>query len=55
MDTDSHQVCVIVMYGHFGPTTFRHSCRGVHWTFRHRRKNPRHFGTTYNSYTEVSH
>jgi len=51
---------------HFGPKTFRHWRRSVHWTFRHHQKNPRHFGTsakvsarhfgtTYTSYTEVSH
>jgi len=25
---------------YFGPKTFRHWCRSVHWTFRHHRKNP---------------
>jgi len=28
---------------HFGPKTFRHWWPSVHWTFRHHRKNPRHF------------
>jgi len=31
---------------HFGPETFRHWCRSVHWTFRCHRKNQRHFGTS---------
>ena len=28
-----------LVYGHFGPKTFRHWCQSVHWTFRHHRKN----------------
>jgi len=31
---------------HFRPKTFRHWCWSVHWTFRHHRKNPRHFSTS---------
>jgi len=38
------ETSVRLVHGHFGPKTFQHWCRSVHWTFRHHCKYISHFG-----------